>query len=130
MLRALVLILPLLFSSLCFAQTEAETQAVDAAKPWLQLIDNAKYDDSWEQASSVFRQSMAKSEWKKMVPGVRRPFGAPEGRELDSAKYTGTVPGAPDGEYVIVQFKTKFANKAAAVETAVMMKDTDGQWRV
>ena len=130
MLRTLLLIVPLLFSSLCFAQTEAETQAVAAAKAWLQLVDDGKYDDSWEQAASVFRNNVAKSQWKKMVQGVRDPLGALQERQLDSAKYTSTLPGAPDGEYVIVQFKTTFANKAAAVETLTPMKDADGQWRV
>ena len=130
MYKALLLIVPLLFSSVCWAQTEAETQATDAAKAWLKLIDEGKYDESWQQAAAFFRKSVGKGQWKKMVEGVREPLGAVQDRQLDSAKYMETLPGAPDGEYVIIQFKTKFANKDSAIETLTPMKDADGVWRV
>ena len=51
-------------------------------------------------------------------------------RKLNSAKYTKSVPGAPDGEYVILQFSTSFANKKEAVETVTPMLDKDGKWKV
>ena len=37
--------------------------------------------------------------------------------------------GAPDGEYVVLQFQADFENKAQAVETITPMLD-EGQWRV
>jgi hypothetical protein len=40
------------------------------------------------------------------------------------------MPGAPDGEYVVVQFDTTFENKQTALESVVMMKQSDGSWRV
>ncbi len=46
------------------------------------------------------------------------------------ATFTRTVPGAPDGEYVVIQFDTQFENKAAAVETVTPMREKDGSWRV
>lgn len=49
---------------------------------------------------------------------------------MKSARYRTSVPGAPDGEYVVVQFKTSFDKKAKAIETVTPMKDPDGQWRV
>lgn len=36
----------------------------------------------------------------------------------------------PEGKYVVVQFDTVFEKKAGAVETAAMMLDADGAWRV
>jgi len=51
-------------------------------------------------------------------------------RELKTAKYATSLPGAPDGEYVVIQFKTSFANKADALETITPMKDDKGAWRV
>lgn len=134
MFRALLLIVPLLFGSLCLAQTEAETQAeaqaTEAAKAWLQLVDQGKYNESWQEAASVFRRNVGKGQWKKMAQGVREPLGSLQVRQLESAKYTSTLPGAPDGEYVIIQFKATYANKASAVETLTPMKDSDGVWRV
>jgi hypothetical protein len=38
--------------------------------------------------------------------------------------------GAPDGEYVVIQYDTKFDNKAAAVETVTVARGKDGVWRV
>lgn len=40
------------------------------------------------------------------------------------------MPGAPDGEYVVVRYGSSFENKKEAGETAVMMKERDGSWRV
>ena len=40
------------------------------------------------------------------------------------------APGAPDGEYVVIQYEASFENKASAVETITPMLDKDGQWRV
>ena len=41
-----------------------------------------------------------------------------------------SLPGAPDGEYVVLQFDTSFANKKEAVETVTPMLDKDGKWKV
>ena len=51
-------------------------------------------------------------------------------REVESKQYTKTVPGAPDGEYVIIEFETSFENKKAAIETVIAMLDEDGSWRI
>jgi len=51
-------------------------------------------------------------------------------RELGSAKYSTTLPGAPDGEWVVLKLNTTFENKAVAVETVTVMRDLDGKWRV
>jgi hypothetical protein len=40
------------------------------------------------------------------------------------------LPGAPDGEYVVIQFEASFEKKKAAVETVTPMVDEDGEWRV
>jgi hypothetical protein len=40
------------------------------------------------------------------------------------------LPGAPDGQYVVIQFETSFENKHNAVETVTPMLEPNGQWRV
>ena len=42
----------------------------------------------------------------------------------------GSLPGAPDGKYVVIQYDTVFENKSSAVETIIPMADPDGAWRV
>jgi hypothetical protein len=51
-------------------------------------------------------------------------------RKVKSATFARTLPGAPDGEYVVIQFESQFENKAAAIETVTPMHDKDGTWRV
>jgi len=43
---------------------------------------------------------------------------------------TTTLPGAPDGEYVVFQFNASFDQKAAAVETVTAIREKDGTWHV
>jgi hypothetical protein len=51
-------------------------------------------------------------------------------RSLKSKTYATSLPGAPDGKYVVIQFSSSFKNKADATETVTPMLDKDGQWRV
>ena len=112
------------------AEQGAEKAASEeATQAWLALVDAAKYSESWEQASELFRKQVTKEQWAKAVEGVRSPLGQLNSRRLTSAEYSKTLPGAPDGEYVTIQFQSSFVNKKSAVETLVSMKDKDGQWR-
>jgi hypothetical protein len=132
--------LTLLFSGLCllniFApvfqaeQQKVEKLAQEAAEPWLALVDASKYLQSWNAAASFFKQQVKSEQWESAVKSVREPLGKLESRKLTRAQYTRTIPGAPDGEYVILQFETSFAKKKLAIETVTPMKDQDGQWRV
>jgi hypothetical protein len=60
---------------------------------------------------------------------VRKPLGDLVSRKLKSAKATAELPGAPDGQYVVMQFETSFANKKSAIETVTFMLEKDGQWK-
>ena len=120
-----LVVLPLL------AETgESERLAVAAAEPWLELVDTGKYGDSWNQAAVYFQGAITKGKWKQSLRAVRAPLGAQLSRKLKSARYMTSLPGAPDGEYVVIQFETSFANKQSATETVTPMKDPDGKWRV
>jgi hypothetical protein len=50
-------------------------------------------------------------------------------RKVKTKSYRTSLPGAPDGEYVVIQFDTSFVNKKAAVETVTPMMDKNGVWR-
>jgi hypothetical protein len=49
---------------------------------------------------------------------------------LKSKKYATELPGAPDGEYVVIEYESSFEKKRNSTETVVPMKDPDGGWRV
>jgi hypothetical protein len=50
-------------------------------------------------------------------------------RDVISSDYHTTLPGAPDGEYIVIRFKTAFENKSESIETVTQIKDGD-QWKV
>ena len=109
---------------------QAEKAAVAAAKDWLSLVDEEKYAESWDAAAQYFKGAVQKEQWTQAMQSGRKPFGKNISRELKSARYRTAMPGAPDGEYVVIQFKASFENKKSAMETVTPMLDKDGQWRV
>ena len=129
LLIALILCAGLL-CSVAIADEAKEKAAVDASKAWLALVDGGKYADSWAQSASIFQSTITKADWEKSLGAVRKPLGKVLSRKLSSKKYTTTLPGAPDGEYVVIQYETSFEKKASAIETITPMLDKDGKWKV
>jgi len=115
---------------LAVAADKREDEAQAAAESWLKLVDDGSYPASWDRAARLFKDGIKPADWAKMVGSVRGPLGKLVSRKLKSREYKETLPGAPDGKYVVVQFDTVFQNKAGAVETIVPMVDPDGVWRV
>lgn len=135
--------IPVLVLALCWAvcpmaavagdakpEPKPESAAQTAAEKWLALVDAGKYAESWQAAAAHLKKVVNEKKWKQTMAPVRGPLGKVVSRKLKSAAYTKELPGAPEGEYVVVQFDTEFASKKAAVETVTPMKDKDGQWRV
>ena len=110
--------------------SEAEKAAIESAQVWLELVDSEKYAESWEEAAEYFKSAISKGKWQETIQAVRKPLGKVISRELESQRYTTSLPDAPDGEYVVIQYKTSFENKKAATETITIMLDKDGKWKV
>ena len=109
------------------SETDAAKKAADA---WLILIDSGKYSESWDQTAQMFKEHVTKEQWTNALNSVRSPLGNLESRELRTANYSKTLPGAPSGDYVVIQFDTNFEKKKSSVETVTSTKEKDGQWRV
>ena len=112
------------------ADKELAGEAVVAAEAWLGAVDKGEYGVSWDQSAGVFQAAVPKANWDQTMTAMRRPLGDVISRSVQSAKYATSLPGAPDGEYVVIQFTTAFSNKESAIETVTPMKDSDGVWRV
>ena len=97
---------------------------------WLKLVDNGKYAESWDEASTFLKGKVTKEEWILTISNLKPSFGKTNTREIQSAQYSTELPGAPDGEYVVFQYKTNFKLKNNSIETIVPMIDSDGKWRV
>lgn len=130
-MRAGMLFAGLMLSGAVFAQDAASgDSAKTAASEWLALTDAGNYGASWDKAATIFQGAISKPGWEQALRNVRHPLGAVKTRRLASAQFTHDLPGAPAGDYFVLQFATQFENKSSAVETVTPMKGTDGNWRV
>jgi hypothetical protein len=126
----LLLVSMLAFSPAVQADQSAEEAAVAASQAWLSLVDGGNYSGSWEEAAEYFRTAVTVEQWQRSMRAFREPLGGVLSRKLKFKQYTNSLPGAPDGEYVVVQYETSFEKKKSAIETITPMLDKDGKWRV
>jgi hypothetical protein len=108
----------------------SEDPAIKGALAWLTLVDQGKYVESWQAAAPLFQTSVPQPKWVEVVSGARTPLGKLVSRVVKSATSTTSLPGAPDGKYVVIQFASTFEKKASATETVTPMQIPDGSWRV
>jgi hypothetical protein len=128
--RTLIIALALILPCGPLIADEKTDAARKAAEAWLALVDEGKYGESWEQAAALFKDKVTREQWVAAMNGTRKPLGALKSRSLLGSKYMTNLPGAPDGEYVVIQYKTSFENKEGGVETITPALDSDGKWRV
>ena len=126
----ILLVSVLAFSHVVKADRSAEEAAVAASQAWLAMVDDGNYSGSWEEAAAYFKAAVLVEQWQRSMMAFRKPLGKVVSRKLRSKYYTKTLPGAPDGEYVVIQYETAFENKKSAIETITPMLDEDGKWRV
>ena len=129
-LAGLMLISMILVSVAYGADATLKKDALAAAENWLAIIDKGEYAESWKEAAEYFKTAVSQNQWVNSLQAVRKPLGKVNFRTVKSTTYKTSLPGAPDGEYVVIQFTTTFENKKSALETVTPMKDKDGKWRV
>jgi Protein of unknown function (DUF4019) len=128
--RAVVVAFALLSGASNAQESQAIAEAKQAATAWLALLDQGNYAGTWQQAAALFKSAVAPQAWESAARAAREPLGQVKSREVKSATFTRSLPGAPDGEYVVLQYASRFENKAGAVETVTPMREKDGSWRV
>jgi hypothetical protein len=126
----LIAISCVLSTGLAKADSAAVKAATEATLTWVSRLDTTQYDTTWSTAAALFKNAVSLNQWTQSISAVRSPLGKPLDRQLQSAEFKTSLPGAPDGQYVVIQFRTRFEHKKDATETIVPMLDKDGQWRV
>ncbi|WP_175453103.1 DUF4019 domain-containing protein [Microbulbifer yueqingensis] len=124
-MKGLVLALALTLPGPASAVDNPTVQSVLA---WLEVIDNGAYNQSWESSAPMFRQQVTSEQWQEALEQARKPLGKVLSREVQSTSEHSSLPGAPDGKYLVVKLASSFENKARATET-VTLKKVQGQWR-
>lgn len=104
--------------------------AARTATDWATLVDRGDYSASWNAAGSTFRAAVTPAEWERAARAARAPLGALARRSLVSGREFESLPGAPDGHYVVLQFQSSFERKQQAVETITAVRESGGEWRI
>jgi hypothetical protein len=110
---------------------DAVSAATEATNHWLAIVDAGKFADSWKNSAEVFKLGIAETEWVVDLDAIRAKLGKTTMRELKTAQFSTTLRGAPlTGQYVTISYLTKFALAPLAMETLVVSKEADGEWRI
>jgi hypothetical protein len=107
----------------------AEDEASTAGQKWLSLLDNQKYEESWDQAASMFRDQVTKEQWLVSLKRFRDPLGDLVSRTASKVDFAKSLRGAPDGDYAIIHFTTSFKAKNDVTERLTLVKE-DGKWQM
>jgi len=110
---------------------EAVEAATEAAQEWLALFDAEKYEATWSEASTFFQSKIGKEQWVMRIEQTktRQPvLDSLRSRSRVAARYTTSLPNAPDGEYVVVQYRATYAEEEF-IETMTLTKEEE-DWRV
>jgi Protein of unknown function (DUF4019) len=103
----------------------AERQALG----FLGYLDQGRYADSYAYTGMLIRAQLDREQFSTQIQKTRAGTGALQSRELIDAGYATTVPGAPEGQYVVLHYHASFANRQDTVETLTLAL-AKGYWRV
>ncbi|WP_454761839.1 helix-turn-helix domain-containing protein [Caulobacter segnis] len=109
--------------ALAASPSASDKASAGAAEAWTQLLDRQRWGESWKASATSFKSRITEAGWGATIQPLRGQLGPVSSRSLKSVSSTNTLPGAPDGDYKIVQFDTAFANKSDAVETVVLTRE-------
>ena len=130
LLALLATAMPVVIGSAFSGSDNSEVAAVESAAQWLALVDEGNISASWDQSAKLLKSSMQQEQWTKMLQ-ARLALGRLESRKLMFAKYAkASVPGAPNGEFFVIQYDSSFEHKKSILEMVTPILEEDGQWRV
>ena len=110
-------------------QTGGEIAARAGIDVWLALLDDGQFDKTWDSAAGAVQKAVTKEQWVKVLAEHRPALGKVLTRVLKDTRASKSLPGAPPGDYVTVQYDTTFEHKKG-VEAITSVLDPSGQWKV
>ena len=128
-MRRILVVTVALISAGISAAAPGDEPPAPAGEKWLSLVDGQEYQESWNQASSMFRGQVSQEQWVKALQRSREPLGVLVSRASSRVELATSLRGAPDGDYAIIHFNTAFMNKSVVTERLTLVKE-DGRWQV
>jgi hypothetical protein len=106
-----------------------ELAAQRQALGFLGYLDQGRFADSYSYTGMLLRNQLDREAFASKVESARANTGALQSRELVDAGYTTSVPGAPEGQYVILHYHSSFVRRPDTVETLTLAL-AKGYWRI
>lgn len=107
-----------------------DKDAIDAGRKWLALIDAGKPGTAWDSASKQLQTTVQRGTFVAEMRSVRAPLGKPASRDAVKFARAHELPGAPSGDYTIIEFETRFAGGKRLTEQLVWVVESGDVWRV
>ena len=102
-----------------------DPEVVKSARDWLALIDQDRWQESYDATGASFRKLNTVQVWTDVSNTMRARFGALRSRTFVSQE---NLPAPPAG-YEVVKFRAHYARQAEALETVTLVREGDA-WRV
>lgn len=103
----------------------SDLESRSAAENWLALVDADRWDESYRETGSAFRELNTSDTWVQASEQARMLLGTVETRVFISEE---SVPTPPLGHRV-VRFRSSFSNRPDVTETLSLARE-DGAWKV
>ena len=117
------------------ARAESEEELVlKQATAWMQLTDEGKYGEAWNETSDWFKSQITKDTWQKLCAGTRPGLGKLLKREkanvmkMTSMQAGGGANNIRRGDFMALMFNSSFENLTSATEVVGYEKNGDGKW--
>ncbi|HEY7903128.1 MAG TPA: DUF4019 domain-containing protein [Casimicrobiaceae bacterium] len=111
------------------AQDARSSEAQDAARAWLALVDKSDVEGAYDAAGNKFKRGMAKADWIKALVKTREPYGANAQRTIAATQFHNRIQGVGKGDYAVLLFRSSFARRDFAQEQ-VTLENTPKGWQV
>ena len=113
-----------------FAQDPRQSAARTATLAWLELADAGNGPATYSAAARRFRDAISLEQWTAGLRSARDRFGPMKRRTFVVVRPPEPGTGTPQGEFLIVMFRTEFGLRDTATETLTLEREADGKWRV
>jgi hypothetical protein len=107
-----------------------DKETIEASRAWLALLDAGKFGAAWDGASPYLKSVVTRQKWITGLAAARKPFGKLKQRTPVKFARSHSMPGAPDGDYSIIEFESQFANGKVASEHIIWMLGDNQDWHV
>lgn len=101
--------------------------ALKTADAFIAKVDAADWEGSWAISGEYFQSLTTVEQWTAAAQTAREPLGKVKERRVATIQNVTSLPGAPDGDYKVLQYHSFFEGvDALTIETVVMIRRGGG----